>query len=608
MSIPRSQTQPSDTWDLEVLYPDLTSWQQACEAFYRETGSPPWSKLSQYQGRLGEAPEILKATLDTEFSLNRGLEKLYVYSHLRHDEDIAHEEHKAAHSRAMTLYHELRKESAWIEPELLLLSESTLKNYLTSPLLKDYAFYLEKILRLKKHTLSPQEEALIALAGKALSTPGRAFSALSDADFVFGTIESSSGEEREVTQSSYMLFLRNQDRTLREAAFRAMHGMYKKYENTLCELLGGCVEGHHFAARAHRYSSCLEASLYPKNVAPDVYRSLIQAVRGNLSLLHRYVELRKRLLSLSHLHPWDLYVPVTKDVDLRIDYHEAVDLIVESVRPLGVAYQDLLKKGLKEQRWVDRYENKSKRSGAYSSGCFDSYPYILMNYKGMLRDVMTLAHEAGHSMHSLLSRSHQPYHYSDYPIFLAEVASTFNEELLSRLLMERFTSKQERIFLLHERIEDIRATLFRQAMFAEFELMIHEMVERKEPLTPGCLNKAYLKLNQDYFGEALTIDKQIEVEWTRIPHFYYNFYVYQYATGISAALALCDRVSEGGDKERDDYLSFLKGGSSRYPLDLLQQAGVDMRSPTPVNQALSKFGALVEELETLLDEERAVVS
>jgi oligoendopeptidase F len=301
-------------------------------------------------------------------------------------------------------------------------------------------------------------------------------------------------------------------------------------------------------------------------------------------------------MGIGQLHLYDMYVPLISAVDIRMSYKEAEEIVIESVAPLGVEYQNLLRKGFKEQRWVDRYENKNKRSGAYSSGCYDSMPYILMNYKDILKDVFTLAHEAGHSMHSLMSHQHQPYQYGDYPIFLAEVASTFNEDLLMRLLLNRAKSKEERIFLINEKIEDIRGTLFRQTMFAEFELLIHELAEKNIPLTPKLLKEEYYKLNRRYFGEHVIIDDEAAIEWARIPHFYYNFYVFQYATGISAALALSERVNAGGNKEREEYLSFLKAGCSRYPIDILKSAGVDMRSPEPVGKAITKFGALVTQL------------
>jgi len=323
-------------------------------------------------------------------------------------------------------------------------------------------------------------------------------------------------------------------------------------------------------------------------------------VSDYLPVLHRYLALRKRILNLKELHVYDLYVPLTSSVDIRLSYEQAEDLVIRSVAPLGNEYQNHLRRGLQAHRWVDRYENKNKRSGAYSSGCYDSMPYILMNYKNLLRDVFTLAHEAGHSMHSLYSRSHQPYHYSDYPIFLAEVASTFNEDLLSRLMINECKNPAEKIFLINQQIEDIRGTLFRQTMFAEFELKLHECLEKGTPLTPHLLKEEYRALNRKYFGPDTILDPEIDVEWARIPHFYYNFYVFQYSTGISAALSLANRVVEGSHKEREAYLRFLKGGSSQFPIEMLKDAGIDMTSTEPVTAAIRKFNALLNQLEELL--------
>ena len=388
---------------------------------------------------------------------------------------------------------------------------------------------------------------------------------MNNADFKFGTVQDSKGESRELTHATYGLFIRDQDRTLRENSFKKLCGKFEEFQNTLCELLNGRIQEHLFTARARHYPSCLDAALFPKDISPKVYRSLIQTARDNIHVLHEYMALRKQLLGLDQLHVWDLYVPLSGQVDITMDYAEAEQIVVESVAPLGAEYQKLLQDGLSKGRWVDRYENQNKRSGAYSSGCYDSMPYILMNYKGILRDVSTLAHEAGHSMHSLLSRKHQPYHYSDYTIFEAEVASTFNEDLLNRTLLERMKTKEEKIFLLTEQIEDIRTTFFRQTMFAEFELMMHEWAEQDRPITPELLKEEYRKLNQFYFGPHVVLDSPIEMEWARIPHFYYNFYVFQYATGISAALALAEKVVQGANNDRDAYLNMLKSGGSQFP-------------------------------------------
>ncbi len=587
----RHEVTEDDKWNVEELYPTLKDWQEAFKQL------PSHSQIQKHKGNLHKNAETLKEALDLIMSASRNLYKLYTYSHLRHDEDIAQNDPKVAYNQALSSLHDFYETISWFEPELLALPDDTLKNYLSSPILADYHFHLEKIVRMKAHTLSPNEESLLALSAKSLQSPSKAFSALNDADFNFGEVLDSSKTSKPLTHATFAIYLRDQDRTLRKNAFNTMHEKYTLHQNTLCELLNGNVQSHLFNAKARKYKSCLEASLYPKNIELDVYHSLIDAVNKNLKPLHRYIDLRKKVLKLDTMNLYDLHVPLTPNIDIKKSYPEAEELVIESVAPLGAEYQELLREGLKNGRWVDRYENKNKRSGAYSSGCYDSMPYILMNYKELLRDVFTLAHEAGHSMHSLLSHKNQPFQYSEYPIFLAEVASTFNEELLTQYLLKHCNDPQERIFLINQKIEDIRATLFRQTMFAEFELFIHETAEKNIPLTPQLLNETYHQLNEKYYGIA---NPEGDIEWARIPHFYYNFYVYQYATGISAALSLAARVTNGSTQEQQDYLNFLKSGCSKYPIQTLQSAGVNMLSVQPVTDAITKFDLLVQELENLL--------
>lgn len=596
----RTEVKEEDKWNVAALYPDLADWEKNFTANEGNKNYPRWTDLVQEKGKLHLGEEHVKQALDRLTTRQGQLEKLYTYAHLRHDEDITHDAHKAAFKRISNLLHDFSRETSWFEPELLALPSELLERYIKSPELAPYRFHLEKIVRMKEHTLDAQQEELLALAGKALQAPHKAFSALNDADFKFGKIVDGEGKERELTHASYALFIRDRDRALRKNSFKMLHGKYVRYEQTLCELLNGQMERHLFEARARKYSSCLEAALYPKNIDTGVYHALIQTVRENRDALHSYMDFRRKVLNLDQLHPYDLYVPLTKNVEITFPYQEAEELVITSVAPLGRDYQERLRKGFQQQRWVDRFENRNKRSGAYSSGCYGTMPYILMNYKNLLRDVFTLAHEAGHSMHSDLSRSSQPYHYSDYPIFVAEVASTFNEELLADAILERIKTKEEKAFLLNEKLEEIRGTLFRQTLFAEFELWTHTMVENGTPLTPKLVREKYRQLNSDYFGEAVVIDEELDSEWARIPHFYYNYYVYQYATGISAAIALSERVKRGGDPARDAYLTFLKGGCSRFPLDLLRSAGVEMCSSKPVEAAIEKFRTLLQQLKEIL--------
>ncbi|MGA8165246.1 MAG: oligoendopeptidase F [Waddliaceae bacterium] len=597
----RDKVPQKDCWNVEALYQTLEDWKEDLEThFPQKIHESGWPELSSLQGKLEEGPATLKNALDHIFAIDRRIRKLYTYAHLKRDEDITNSIYQAALQMITDAVHKFAEETAWFEPELLSLPQPIIDAFLSSPELKEYHFHLEKIFRIKPHILPSDQEKLLAIAGKTLEIPQKTFSAINNADFLFSQVSDSKGRQHDLTHASYGVFIRDYDRVLRKNAFQQYSAMYKNYENTLGELINGQVQCHLFTAKARRYSSCLEAALSPHNIDVGVYHSLVKAVNDHLPILHRYVKLRKKILGVDALHLYDMYVPLTKDINIKMPYEKAEEVVIESVAPLGDEYQETLRKGLRQDRWVDRYENKNKASGAYSSGCSDSMPYILMNYTGLLRDVFTLSHEAGHSMHSLLSYKNQPYHYGHYPIFLAEVASTFNEDLLTRFLIERSASREEKIFLINQKIEDIRSTFFRQTMFAEFELRIHHLAETGVPLTPTLLKEEFYRLNAAYFGEDAVIDEEIAIEWARVPHFYYTFYVYQYATGMSAAIALSDRVVSGGKKEREEYLSFLKSGCSRYPIDQLQMAGVDMRNSETVEAAIRTFSRLIDQLEELL--------
>jgi oligoendopeptidase F len=596
----RTEVPSKDQWNVAALYPSFKEWETEFKEACGQPNSPHWPKIQAFRHRLKEGSAVLKEVLELTLSLSQTLEKLYTYAHLRHDEEITHDAHKGAFLRISALLHDFQQECAWIEPELLELPTEQITHYLQAHELTPYRFYIEKIVRMRPHVLSADKEEMYAMAAKAMQSPPKAFSALNNADIKFAKVKDRNGQEHDLSHGLYQLYLRSPDRILRKNAFNGMQDKYIDLENTLAELLYGEIQTHVFSARIHRFSSCLQAALFPKNIDTSVYHALIKAVREGLPSLHRYVKLRKKILNLDEVHCYDLYVPLVPKVEIKLSYEEAEQAVIESTAPLGSDYQESLRTGLREQKWVDPFENRNKRSGAYSSGCYDSYPYILMNFKGILRDTFTLAHEAGHSMHSLLSNQSQPYHYSRYPIFVAEVASTFNEELLMHYLLKKRQNKDEQLFLMNEKIEDIRATLFRQTMFAEFELKIHELVENNTPLTPNLLKDIYYQLNVDYFGPDATIDQAIAIEWARIPHFYYNFYVFQYATGISAALSLADKVVHGDKQARENYLAFLRGGNSLFPIDLLKLAGVDMSSPTPVQATLRKFDSLLNQLEQLI--------
>jgi oligoendopeptidase F len=598
MNLPTRQEQKlPDCWDLKPLYTDDKSWDDDFKKVTSSQKAPFWPELNRFRGHLGESVEIVIEAFEILFSIQRKLEKLFVYAHLKHDEEITEEGSKGRFAKIFSLYQQFGDERSWFEPELLALPQEKLKSYLNDKRLGDYRFPLEVIVHLKPHILDAQGEALLAKSEEALTTSYRAFKALTDADVVFPDVKDKDNKSHPLSHGAYTFYLRSSDRTLRKETFTTFHETFSKYKNTLAELYQGVVKNHHFQAKARGYESCMQAALFPRNIPTAVYTALISSVREGIDVHHRYIDLRAKVLGLDKFHLYDSYAPLIDGVDIEIPYQEAVDLVIASVAPLGKDYQETLAKGLTEERWVDRYENKHKRSGAYSSGCYDSPPYILMNYKGSYKDLFTLAHEAGHSMHSYLSKNRQPYPLADYPIFLAEVASTFNEELLFQHLLKSTKDEKKRIFLLTQKLDDIRATFFRQTMFAEFELKTHQLLEEQTPLTPELLNNLYRDLTQFYFGPTLAFDGHAEAEWSRIPHFYTNFYVYQYATGISAALLLASRVMKGGEKERDSYLNFLSLGGSNYPINLLKEAGVDMTQGEAVKSTLNLFSSLTKEME-----------
>ncbi len=590
----RSEVPPEEKWNVEALYPSWTAWSEELDRSF-QTKIPRWPCLKERAFHLGSG---LKEFLDELFQINRILNRLYVYAHLRFDEEVSCEESKKNFQFISGLLQDFQCESAWIEPALLSSTEELFHTWLHDPHLKEYQFYLQKMARRRPHTLPKEQEELIALSLKALEVPSRAFNALNNADFSFPPAIDSQGEKKHLTHGSYGLYLKSSDRELRRTAFLSLHTTFAQYANTLAELLQGQIARQLYLSRAHRYASCVEEALDADWIPVSVYSGLIQTVRQGVAPLHTYLALRKEKLHLKELHVYDLYVPLV-ELHKEISYIEACQLVIESVAPLGVDYQTRVGQGLLQERWVDIYENAKKRSGAYSSGCYDSMPYILMNYQGTLSDALTLAHEMGHSMHSFLSRTHQPYVDSNYSIFVAEVASIFNEQLLLDLLKQRAQTKKEKAYLIAHQIDAIRTTLFRQVLFAEFEWQLHRWAEEDLPLTPSRLNELYLQLHRDYYGPALTIDPELHIEWARIPHFYSNFYVYQYATGLSAAIALFRQV-KGSTAARDRYLAFLQSGGSRPPLELLAEAGVDLRTAAPLQAAVDYFSILIQEFQMLI--------
>ncbi len=592
MAIERKHAESKNCWNVEALYGSREEWEVDFKALSEGMGK---KAFTEEEVKIHTAKD-LKEFLDALMKMEMQIEKLYTYAHLKHDEDVAEDGAKRAYMSATGLLYSFKERLSWFEPFLLQLPDSVREQFLTSKELSDYKIFLDKIFRLKPYTLSVKEERLMALAEKALETGHRAFGSLNNADLKFPPCKDGKGEEKELTHGTYQLYMKSYDRVLRKEAFTNLHNTFASYQNTLCDLIQGEIQQHVFRKKARGYKSCLEAALYPNRVDLSVYGSLISAVRKHIPSLHEYVDLRKKLLKYDSLHYYDLSVPLIEGMDVSFSYEQAVEAICASVAIMGEEYQRILRKGLTEDRWVDLYENKGKRSGAYSSGCYGSMPYILMNYHGTFRDVMTLAHEAGHSMHTYFSGKKQKYQDHQYPIFLAEVASTFHEELLFRYFLEKAESPKKKAYLINQKIDDIRNTLFRQTMFAEFELALHELVEQDMPLTPALLGEMYYKLNKEYFGPSIEHDPEVASEWSRIPHFYYNFYVYQYATGISAAHVLAEKVVNKEPSARERYLDFLSSGGSLDPITTLQKAGVDMKTSDPVDTILTSFARYVSEL------------
>lgn len=594
MAPTRSEIPAKNKWNVEALYPDPKLWMEELGSVKGAEGASRWPELKKFQGKLGKAVNLTEF-LSLYLEIDRKLTKLGTYAHLRSDEDLSNDEFKRNYGLITSISHDFRSETSWIEPEILALSDADLAKLLQDPTVKPYRFHFEKILRARPHILSEEKEELLALSGKALDSSYKAFAALNNVDIKFKPVKDSKGNEHDLTNGTYGKFLQSSDRELRKNAVLQLHEGFGAYANTLCELLQGQMAAHLFNAKARNFPDCVHAALFAHKIDPKVVTQLIETVKKGRGAIDDYLAFRKKVLKVDELHLYDLSCPLVEQVDLKLTWEEACEAVIASVAPLGAEYTEALRKGLLEDRWVDPFENIAKRSGAYSSGCYDSMPYILMNFHGTLNDTMTLAHEAGHSMHSYLSRKNQPYIYAQYPIFVAEIASTFNEQLLMDHLMKKVKTKKERAYLLNDQIDRIRGTIIRQTMFAEFELKMHQCVEQGQPLTPALLGKMYLELIREYYGPNITIDPQMEVEWARIPHFYYDFYVYQYATGLSAAMALHTQVL-AAETDRDKYLTFLSSGGSQYPLDLLKTAGVDMTTSAPIEAAMNRFAYLVQEL------------
>jgi oligoendopeptidase F len=591
----RSQVKADDSWDLSSLYPDDEAWEKA---FGKWEGQI--AKYAKFRGTLGESPAALAKCLKFDSEFDRVGERLGTYAFLKTAEDMAESRYQRMQGRYTHAATNAAEASSFIRPEVLDIPAARLKKFLAAKVVAPYKLQLERLTRYKPHTLSRGEEKLLAMQSEMAHAADKMFRQLTDADLKFGMIRDEKGNEVELSNATFSLLLHNSDRNVRRNAFHKYYEQFKGHENSLTAALSSSVQKDVYYAKVRNYPSAREASLFHDNVPVSVYDNLISAVRAKLPAVYDYFDLRRRKMRLKEIHHYDTYVPILSDLDRRHTWNQAVDAVATALAPLGDDYCRVLRAGL-AGRWCDRYPNQGKRSGAFSSGSYDGWPYILMNYQpDVLDHVFTLAHEAGHSMHSYYSAKHQPYEYYNYTIFVAEVASTFNEQLLSRYMMQRAKTDDERAYLINREIDAIRGTIIRQTMFAEFEKVAHALVESGEPLTVDLLKTEYGNLLAAYFGPGFAIDEELKLECLRIPHFYSAFYVYKYATGLSAAIALSERVVSGGKQELNDYLSFLKGGCSKWPLELLKDAGVDMTSPAPVETALTRFERLVGELDNLL--------
>ena len=588
----RDEIAEESTWDLTVLYARPEDWDNDFRRLEELA-----QELEAWQGSLESAGRTA-AYLQRETALSRLIDRLYTYAHLKADEDAGNSDHQARLGRIRSRVADIAGRLSWAEPELLAKPEATLRAWQQAPELQDFRYPFEKLVRRKPHILPENEEGLLAGASDILSTPRRAFSLLTNADMTFPDVPDASGQPQALSQSRYLALMKKPDRQLRERAFGTFHQAFSGMRNTIGCTLAATVRTHNFIARRRRYTSALDAALTPDNIPVSLYEALLEAVHGALPSLAAYLSLRKELLQLDRLDMYDLYVPVVPASALEVPFEQAAEWVVAACRPLGAPYCDVLQRAV-EERWIDIYESRGKRAGAYSSSCYDGHPYVLLNYQGTLDDVFTLAHELGHAMHSWLSNQHQPPQTASYPIFIAEIASTTNEALLLHHLLHTTEDPYLRAHLLNHACDAFRATVFRQTMFAEFEKDMHEQDAEGIPLTPDMLCNRYKELNDTYYGAVVEADPRIEIEWARIPHFYYNFYVYKYATSHCAAQIFAGEILQHPEA-RDRYLSLLSAGGSADPLDLVREAGVDLSTPDAYEAAFDQFSNRVGDLEQSL--------
>ena len=591
----RSEVPAESRWKLEDIYPTDAAWQTDFERL-----KPLSQKIASYQWQLDQSAAMLLECLSLRDELGLTSGKVFAYARMRRDENTANSHYQALTSRTESLLAEVGAATAFIEPDILAMPVDKLASFRQEePKLAPYAFYFEDLLRQKKHVLSPAEEALLSKMSEVGHSPENIFTMLARADMKFPEIKDEQGRITQLSEGRYRTFIMSPDRNVRQDAFQKLFATYAQYRNTFAATLGGTVKKNIFYASSRKYDSAIAAALESDNVPVSVYNRLVDTVNENLSPLHRYVALKKKVLKLDEMHMYDLYTPLVPDAHIKMNYEEARTLVQQGLHPLGEEYGKVLDQAL-SSRWVDIYENQGKQSGAYSWGVYGVHPFVLLNFNHRLEDVMTLAHELGHSLHSYYSNSTQPYATHDYTIFSAEVASTTNETLLLDHLMKTTIDPKKKMYLLNEYLESVRTTVFRQAMFAEFERDLYARAEKGEAITADMLDAMWHDLNVKYYGPQMVVDKELNAEWSRIPHFYYNFYVYQYVTGFSAANALASQILNEGEPARARYVNFLKSGGSDYSIELLKKAGVDMSSPEPVRITIQRFEQRLGELEILL--------
>jgi oligoendopeptidase F len=589
----RDEIEAKDKWKVEKIYTDIEAWEKDFNSLKEKA-----KDIKKYVGKLGD-PELLVEYLKVSESVSRLAEKLFIYAHLKSDEDTVNTTYQSLKDKIDSYLAELRSYEAFFIPEILSLPDGTIEKAIREKKeLELYKFMLDDILKMKPHTLSKEQEELLAAVSDCLEAPSNIFGMLKNADMTFPTIKDENGEEVQLTEVNYSGFIKSKDREVRRNAFKTLYSVYNNYKNTFAVSLTSSIKNFVFNSKTRNYVSSLESSLKPNNIPLDVYEKAIATINSNLDSLHRYVKIKKKLLGLDEIHMYDLYVPVVDIEKEHIPFEEGVKIVKEGLNPLGEEYLAIFVEGIRDG-WIDKYENKGKRGGAYSWGCYDTMPYVLLNYNYELNDVSTLAHEMGHSIHSYYSRKNQPFVYADYTLFCAEVASTTNEALLIHYLINKEEDKNKKLYLINAELEQIRTTVFRQLMFAEFEKITHESIEGGEPLSSADLCKIWHELNVKYFGPEMVVDEEIDMEWARIPHFYSDFYVYQYATGYAAASSFARSILEEGQDAIEKYIGFLKSGGSDYPINILKKAGVDMTTSIPLEDTVKRFNELLDMLEQI---------